>query len=349
MIRQGMALAALVIAAPAGAASFDLVVGTADGSAEFVKVGPGTLSLPTPAYPGFGGGVFVAAGDVNGDGVSDIVTGAGASGGPHVKVFSGATGVEIASFFAYDAAFRGGVRVAAGDINGDGTADIVTGAGTGGGPHVKVFDGRTGAEIRSFFAFEQKYAGGVYVAAGDVNGDGVADLVTGAGLGSTNVKVFDGATGGVLASFFGGAPGANGGSLALGTYAGLDALFVGAGVGSAPVVNVFSLADFSLIGTHLAFDPGFLGGVSVAAGDFGGTDALFAAMASGGGDLAVFDAGPRPGRTLARLQPFGPGYTGGLTVGALAAVPEPATWGMMIGGMAVAGGTLRRRRTAALA
>ena len=79
----------------------------------------------------------MAAGDVNGDGHADIITGAGAGGGPHVSVFSGTDLSILASFFAYDPAFTGGVTVAAGDVNGDGLADIVTGAGAGGGPHVE--------------------------------------------------------------------------------------------------------------------------------------------------------------------------------------------------------------------
>ena len=104
--------------------------------------------------PAFGGGVTVAAGDVDGDGRADIITGAGPGGGPHVKVFSGADLSELASFFAYDAAFGGGVNVAAGDVNGDGLADIVTGAGLGGGPHVKVFSGADLSELASFFAYD---------------------------------------------------------------------------------------------------------------------------------------------------------------------------------------------------
>jgi hypothetical protein len=90
----------------------------------------------------FQGGVSVAAGDVTGDGVADIITAAGPGGGPHVRAFSlpGGTPTQVASFFAYDPGFPGGVHVAAADLTGDRVAEIITGAGPGGGPHVLVFD-----------------------------------------------------------------------------------------------------------------------------------------------------------------------------------------------------------------
>src|SRR5262249_38941684 len=140
--------------------------------------------------PGFKGGVRVAAGDINGDGHVDVITGAGPGGGPLVNAYDGANGALIRSFYAYDAGFSGGVFVAAGDVNGDGKADIITGAGPGAGPHVKVFDAVTNSEIKSFFAFDAGFTGGVRVAAGDVNGDGKADIITGQGSGGGAVKVF---------------------------------------------------------------------------------------------------------------------------------------------------------------
>jgi hypothetical protein len=153
--------------------------------------------------PGFAGGVNIALGDVNGDGRADIVAGAGAGGGPHVKVFDGVTGAVLQSFFAYTPQFGGGVNVAAGDVNGDGKADIITGAGAGGGPHVKVFDGVTGETLRSFFAYNSLFTGGVNVSAADLNADGMADLITGAGEGGgPHVRLFDGATDAVLSEFF---------------------------------------------------------------------------------------------------------------------------------------------------
>ena len=151
--------------------------------------------------PTFAGGVRVATGDVTGDGVADIVTGAGSRGGGHVKVFDGNSGATVHSFFAFDPAFQGGVFVAAGDVNGDGTADIIVGADAGGGPHVKVFDGKSLQLLHSFFAYDAAFGGGVSVAAGDVNGDGRADIITGTAAGFTHVKAFSGSSSELLVSF----------------------------------------------------------------------------------------------------------------------------------------------------
>ena len=74
---------------------------------------------------------------------------------------------EVASFYAYDPAFPGGVHVAAADLTGDGVAEIITGAGPGGGPHVRAFSlaGGVVTEVASFFAYDPAFPGGVHVAA----------------------------------------------------------------------------------------------------------------------------------------------------------------------------------------
>jgi len=154
-----------------------------------VRNSSGALLRSFVPFPGWTGEVQVATGDVNGDGTSDIVVGAGPGApGGHVKVFDGRTGALLRSFFAFEG-FRGGVRVAAGDVDGDGRADLVVGAGPGAGSHVKVFSGLNNAVLRSFFAFEG-FTGGVFVATADINGDGRADLVVRAGTGP-HVKVFE--------------------------------------------------------------------------------------------------------------------------------------------------------------
>lgn len=214
----------------------------------------------------FTGGVFVAAGDVDGDGLADIVTGTDAGVDGRVRVFDGLTNAELDSFFPYGG-FTGGVRVATGDVNGDGLADIVTGAGAGAGPHVKVFDGSSGAELRSFFAYPGTFEGGVFVAAGDIDGDGRADIVTGTDDGAAHVKVFDGVTGAEVRSFlpYGGFTG--GVRVATGDLDGdgLAEIITGAGAGGAPHVKVFSGQTGAELRSFFAYDAGFSGGVYVAA------------------------------------------------------------------------------------
>src|SRR5581483_11420783 len=176
----------------------DIVAAAGPGGGPHVKVYSGKDGSVLQSFfaydPGFRGGVYVATGDVNGDGVADIITGAGQGGGPQVKVFSGKDGSLIETFMAFAPNFAGGVRVAAGDVDGDGHADIITAAGPGGAPQVKVFSGANGSLLRSFLAYDTGFTGGVFVAAGDVNGDGKADVITGAGAGGAPlVEAFDGA------------------------------------------------------------------------------------------------------------------------------------------------------------
>jgi FG-GAP-like repeat/FG-GAP repeat len=152
----------------------------------------GGLAGTTPTVFGgtWAGEVRVASGDVNGDKVLDRIVGIGSGGGSRVQVFHGVSNALIFDFSAYVAGFTGGVYVASGDVNGDGRDDIITGAGFGGGPHVKVFDGASGAEIRSFFAFGTSYTGGVSVASGDFDNDTFDDIVAGTVTCDSRVTVF---------------------------------------------------------------------------------------------------------------------------------------------------------------
>jgi hypothetical protein len=196
--------------------------------------------------PSFTGGVRVATGDVNGDGVPDLVVAAGVGGGPHIQVFDGVTFAQIANFFAYETTFRGGSFVSVGDLNGDGKGEILVGAGVGGGPLVKVFDG-FGRALTAFFAYDSAFRGGVRVASGDVNGDGRDDIVT------------------------------------------------GAGPGGGPQVKVFNASDLRVLSSYFAFDPTYTGGVYVAAGDVNGDGT--ADVITGPGSNAVPEINVRDSRT----------------------------------------------------
>jgi hypothetical protein len=161
------------------------------------------LRFQITPFPGFSGGVTVASGDVNGDGIADLIVGAGPGGGPRVAVFSGFDGSLLYNFYAYEPTFMGGVNVSTADFNGDGHSDIVVGSGVGGGPRVVVFSGADLSVMRDVFVYASTFRGGVNVATGDFNHDGTPDLITSAGAGGgPEVVVFSGADLQQLANFF---------------------------------------------------------------------------------------------------------------------------------------------------
>jgi hypothetical protein len=333
-----------VVTATAGAQL--LLAGADAGGSPVVAVRDLKTGAPLEQFyaydPSFRGGVRVATGDVNGDGFPDIITAAGPGGGPHVKVFDGVTGGLIRQFFAYDAAFTGGVNVTAGDIDGDGNADIVTGADAGGGPHVKAFSGTTGKTIASFYAYDPSIHAGVRVAVGDVNGDGTNEVITAPGPGwYPEVKVFDpkkasaGATPppgsatvafrilndnqpGQLASFMAYDPLFLGGVyIATGDFNRdlRSEIVTGAGAGGGPHVKVFDGQSLQVFQSFFALDPSFGGGVRVSARDLNGDGHADVVVGTGPGVPALVEG--FEGQTLQPLtafDPFGPAFLGGVFV-----------------------------------
>jgi hypothetical protein len=315
-----------------------LFVGAGDGT-PVVKAYDALTGAPTFSEtvfdPAFAGGVRVAAGDLTGDGYPDAVVAAGPGGGPQVRVLDGHTGEQIAgplgSFFAFDPAFRGGVSVAAADVDGDGAPDVVAAAGPGGGPHVRVFSGATGEVIASFFAFAGDFRGGVSVAAADLTGDGKAEVAVGAGAGGgPRVRVYDPATGepvaGPLGSFFAFDPGFRGGVF-LGADAlagdvdgdGVPDLAVGTGPGRPGEVRVFGGATGAVL-RDLAPFGAFAGGVRVGLAYV--TDDGFADVVAGTGPgtaaaVRVFDGagGAQLPGAAGEYAPFG-AAAGGVFVAA---------------------------------
>lgn len=174
----------------------DLVVGTMRNGQPLVQVLRFSDGTALHGYTPFTGsvGVSVAAGDVNGDGTPDTVIGAGSGGGPRVVVMDGKTDTKILDFLAFESSFTGGIRVSAGDLNGDGLADMVAAAGSGGGPRVQAFAGADGRVIQNFFAYSDQLRDGVWATASDADGNGSIDILTASGASQTNAKAFDGRT-----------------------------------------------------------------------------------------------------------------------------------------------------------
>ncbi len=173
----------------------ELIVGSGPGLPPLVKIfrQDGSLIREFPTYAEtFKGGITIASCDVNGDGNQEIITGTMFSGGPHVRIFAAdGTVLHNGGFFAYDGNFRGGVNVACGDIEGDGIAEIITGSGVTGGPHVKVFNA-DGELKHETFAGSASENTGATVAAVDVDGDGNKEVVAGRmGVGASSVIVFE--------------------------------------------------------------------------------------------------------------------------------------------------------------
>src|SRR5262249_14133401 len=136
-------------------------------------------------------GVRVGAADVDGDGRADIITGTGPGSAAIVRVFSGASGLPLRDFYAFTPSYQGGVFVAGGDINGDHLADLFVGTDIG-ASEVRIFSGGTASLLRDLYPYGPQFLGGVRVAATDVNNDGLAELLVGAGIGgSPHVKRID--------------------------------------------------------------------------------------------------------------------------------------------------------------
>ena len=141
-------------------------------------------------------GFDVAAADLTGDGVAEIITGAGPAADRTCapSASRAASSTEVASFFAYDPAFTGGVTVAAADLTGDGVAEIITGAGPRRRaararlqPVGRHADRRSGELLRLRPGVHRRRP----VAAADLTGDGVAEIITGAGPGGgPHVRAF---------------------------------------------------------------------------------------------------------------------------------------------------------------
>jgi uncharacterized repeat protein (TIGR01451 family) len=193
------------LVAPGGATSVDVTFRmVSPTSVEFrvVRMG-GSLVDPEPTNDTVslvvdgvsqapGGGRWVAAGNIDGVAGAEVITGTDAGDLPQVRAFSG-NGADLGiRFLAFDRTFRGGVRVAACDVDADGTDEVIVGQGTG-GSRIRVLrvNGSSVAEMAAGLPFEASFTGGVFLSCADLDRDGRAEIVVGAGVGrQADVKLF---------------------------------------------------------------------------------------------------------------------------------------------------------------
>lgn len=167
----------------------------------------------------------------------------------------------------FDGKFNNGASVAAADVTGDGVDNYVVGPGDSGGARVEIYK-QAGNKIAQFYAYPTTMKTGIFVAAGDLDGDGRGEIVVGPQPGyKPEVRIFD-VWGNLLKKFT-----AFEASYTGGVYVAVlpfhdgstGSIVVGSGVGREPEVRVFSWADMSQTASWFPFGHTFGNGVPVAA------------------------------------------------------------------------------------
>jgi hypothetical protein len=317
-----------------------------DGKADVISIANGSTNInvfapsggaPFRTIDSFGGEitgpVAIAAGDVEGDARAEIVAAAPTSSGAEVKVFDPASGRAETTLYPYGGEAVSSVSVAVGDVDGNGTRDIVLSAVTPGGTEVKAVD-PDGTELTEFYVLDSSILPAASIAAGDLNGDGKAEIVVGGGPTTapwpplTNgpdqrVAVYE--ADGTEVHSFTAYPGLFQGGVRVGLADvqgdSRPEMITAPGPGTEPEIELWSQQSVNgvdrgtRVGHFLAFDPSFQGGVSLATGDVNGDGRAELVAGTGKGipaEVRVFDG---QGRLLYRFAPFG-SYDGGISVGA---------------------------------
>jgi len=198
-------------------------------------------------------GVFVATADVNCDGFADVIVGSAGKRQSLVNIYEGRRGTLIQSFRPFEAGAKAGVRVAGGDVDGDGYGDVVVGRGPGGKSVVEVYSGRLltvagksgniplqQPKTALLKAFAVLGGNGVFVAAADMNRDGRAEVVVGFDNART-VSIYDGLKGTLVSRKELGA--AFKGGVRVAARAGQ--VMVASGPGTSPTIQLYAYADGS--------------------------------------------------------------------------------------------------------
>jgi hypothetical protein len=261
-------------------------------------------------------GLYLAASGAAAPPPIEIVTGQDA-GWPDVRGWDrlGVQALQLAPWgtnpldFSPYSTYQYGVRVAVGDVNGDGRDEIITAPGKGAFTELRVFDGTTFQQVGSALPFKAAaWWNGAFVATGDTNGDGRAEIVDGLDGGCcTTVNVVDPSTGAQTSSFF---PYGNG--FEAGTQVATADLN---GDGKAEILTVppgsSTVSAFGPDGgdpfrTYHAFPDGVTSGITIAAGDVAGDahpELVAAANTAAGIQVNVIDT--QSGKTVASLFPYG--------------------------------------------
>ncbi|MFA5155613.1 MAG: S8 family serine peptidase [Patescibacteria group bacterium] len=260
----------------------------------------------------------VAAGDVTGDGIAELVLGAAAGGEPQIRIYN-TGGKLLKQFLAFDKKFRGGVNVAVGDLNGDDKEDIIAAAASRGGAQVKIFEAG-GKLIREFSVDNKYWRGGLNLAAGNMDGRGNQEIIVGYGAGNApQVKIYS-ANGKLIDSFEAYEHRFRGGVKVAATALNGRAdhnraqIIAAPGAGRNPQIKIFN-AQGRLQSQFMAYRDNWRGGVNLAVGDLNNDGIAEIATGAGSGGaphIRVFDG---RGTLLESFYAWEEGFKGGVNIG----------------------------------
>jgi uncharacterized delta-60 repeat protein len=249
-----------------------------------------------------------------------VVVSADQGGPPTVKIFT-PSGSLWRQFNAYGASFRGGVRVAVGDVTGDGVPDVLTSPGQGGSPIVNVFDGVTGGLVKQIQVYGLSFTLGVNLALGDVMGDGKFELVVAPDVGGAPfVNIFDPNTGTLLRQLLVYGPTfTNGVRVTTGDLiaGGKREVLVAPQTGGAPFVNIFNAVTGSRVLQIQAFGLSFTLGLHLATGNSDGTGADEVVVGPGVGGTPTANIFNNAGVRIKQVACFSPTLPFGVRVATL--------------------------------
>lgn len=174
----------------------EIIVGAGPGDVPYVKIFDKITQEEKTSFMAYGesfkGGVRVSVGDINGDGLQEIVTAAGPGGGVHIRVFDLNGKIIHSALSPFPKEYRTGADVAVGDVTGDGIAEIAVSNGPGESAQIAIFNGAGEIINPGILAFPKAFKGGSHIAIADIDHDGVGEIVAGAGPGGgPQIRVFE--------------------------------------------------------------------------------------------------------------------------------------------------------------